>query len=225
MPSDPTDPGIPNSLTRRLKTMGHGLLKLSEARQLLTVRLERGLLDEASTAWIKTWCEGTETALPLPIDSELQTEVAWSGKSWQIVRVAGSEGDLAWLRVLMLLHLPVLRSFWRRALRAQRFAWLSRALPKVWAVDVQPVKPGSVIADLGITAWHDLPKVLQAGRSFEAITLKTGVVHHVDAATWSAILSEAKLGELWLKETFSLDLEGTVNAGWRRNEAGRIVAA
>ena len=225
MPSDSTDPSVPNSLARRLKSMGHGLHKLSEARRLLTVRLERGLLDEASTAWIKTWCEGSDTALALPIDSERQTEVAWSGKSWQVVSVAGSDGDLAWLPVLMLLHLPVLRSFWRRALRAQRFAWLSRALPKVWAVDVQPVKPGSVIAGLGITSWQDLPKVLQAGRSFEAITLKTSVVRQVDAATWSAILSEAKPGELWLRETFSLGREGTVKAGWHRNEAGRIVAA
>ena len=205
--------------------MGHGLCKLDEARRLLGVRLERGLLDDAATAWVKRWSgNALNEPLPLPVDSERQTLLVWAGRNWHIEDVTVGETGTGWLALCMLLHLPVLRHFWRPALRAQRFAWLARALPYVWAIDPQPLKPGTVIAGLGITSWSALPALLQAGRKFDVISAVDGGASPVEAMSWPAVLTQANEQPVFLKERFPMPPEGRVRASWRKNEQGRIVA-
>lgn len=222
MPADPVDLPIPSSLQRRLSSMGHGLHQFNEAWKVLAVRLDRGLLDEASTAWVKHWCGAAlGQDLPLPIVADATVKVVWSGKTWKVDRLPG---DAAWISALMLLHLPALRSFWRRALRSQRFAWMTLALPKVWAVDTQPLKPGTVIAGLGLTRWEDLPTVIQKGRMFSVYQPASGTFTPVDAASWPASLASAATDQVLLGEDFGLPVEGELSLSWQRDEAGRIVA-
>jgi hypothetical protein len=200
------------------------LFKLNAAWKLLGIRLERGLLDEASTAWIKTWCGNhLGSDLPLPVDSEFETELVWSAKVWQVAKVVNGDAEGSWQPVLMLLHLPALRSFWSRALRSQRFTWMTKALPKVWAVDTHTIRPGTVIAGLGITSWTDLPKLMLAGRAFDVFSTQGGKVQVVNAETWPTILAGAEQGPLLVRERFTLPIEGEMRASWQRNEAGCIV--
>ena len=204
--------------------MGHGFCKLDEARRLLGVRLERGLLDDVATAWVKRWSgNALSEPLSLPVDSEMQSLLVWAGRNWQIEDVTVGETGTGWLALSMLLHLPALRHFWRPALRAQRFAWLARALPYVWAIDPQPLKPGTVIAGLGITSWSTLPTLLQAGRKFDVTSVLDGHASPVDAVSWPAVLARANEQPLLLKERFPTPPEGRARASWRTTEQGRIV--
>ena len=228
MHSHSSDPSIPPLLQRRLHTLGHGLFRLGEAWRLLDTRLKRGLLDEAATTWINRWCgDALPKPLPLPVDSTLAVEIAWAGSRWQVAAVAEGKGNggLAdpWAAALVLLHLPALREFWRRALRAQRFARLSGVLPKVWALDTQELRPGAVIAGAGISTWRDLPRLMAAGRVFEVLPAEGGQALAVEPAAWPGILAGLGDRRLLLREKVSLQPEGWLAARWKRNEAGRIV--
>ncbi len=206
--------------------MGHGLLKLSEAWRLLGVRLERGLLDEETTAWVKRWGGGFDLALPLPVDSGLQSLIVWAGRAWQVdtlvIDKAGSDAGASWVAVLMLLHLPALRGFWRRELRTQRFAWMTKVLPQVWAVDTQSIRPGSVIRGLNIADWAELPRLMADGRRFETVLLEGGRAQPVDPQSWPGIMAGGDR-LLFLRELSMPEPEGSLRAAWKRNEAGRVV--
>ncbi|MDB6138723.1 MAG: uncharacterized protein JWO94_1795 [Verrucomicrobiaceae bacterium] len=224
MPNSLIDVSLPVSLERRVHTLGHGLFKLSEAWRLLSVRLDRGMLDADATAWIKHWCgKSWSEPLTLPGDAAHQALIVWAGKAWQVEAVAGEELTMPWFALLMLLHLPALRAFWRRALRTQRFNWMTKALPRVWALDPQPLKPGTVIAGLGLADWAQLPVLMAKGRLFEVITPADGLARPVEEAGWAALLVRAQAQPLLLRERFSLEPEGQVRAFWHHNDAGRIV--
>ncbi|MDB6073320.1 MAG: hypothetical protein JWO89_960 [Verrucomicrobiaceae bacterium] len=203
------------------------MYKLSEAWQILAVRLDRGLLDEESTAWVKRWAgESFRDPLPLPIDSGWQSLIVWAGRTWQVEALVGeevcAEAGTPWLVVLMLLHLPALRGYWLRALRTQRFAWMTKVLPQVWALDNQPLRPGSVIAGLNIGSWTDLPRLMAAGRRFEIIPVGGGKPETVEAHSWPEALAN-KNRPMLLREISTLEPEGSLRATWKRNEAGRVV--
>ena len=229
MPNQPADLLIPPSLQRRVRTLGHGLYRLSEAWQLLAVRLDRGLLDQETAAWIRQWC-GDDLAkpLPLPVDSALAAEIIWSGKAWQVVVAAGPQDahgesvDL-WASAFMLLHLPVLRSFWGRALRVQRFGWMAKVLPRVWALDTGVLRPGAVLAGLGIPSWQDLPRVMAAGRTFEWLPPAGGRAQPVDAAAWPGKLAKLKGQRVRLRERAAPQPDGRLTATWKHDGTGRIV--
>ncbi len=208
---------MPPGLRRRLPALGHGLHRLREAWKVLETRLERGLVDVETAAWIKRWSGMPGADLP---DKAL---LVWAGKAWQVAGLGGEEIPAAWLPLLLLLHLPVLRSYWRRALRSQRFAWMSKALPRVWAVDPTPLKPGAVIAGLGIAAWEDLPRLLEQGRGFFVMDWAEGGGRQVDAAMWPGILTEAADKRLLLIERSAAEPEGALAVSWKRDENGRIV--
>lgn len=187
---------------------------------MLTTRLERGLVDVETAAWIRRWSgsPGTEP----PLGEEGHAGAVWQGRTWQVADLDGQEWPKPWLQALFLLHLPVLKSYWRRALRSQRFAWMSKVLPKVWAIDATPLRPGAVIAGLGIAGWEDLPKLLEQGRGFAVVDLAGGS-QEVNAALWPGILAEAGSRQLLLLERFAEVPEGAVAVFWKRDEAGRIV--
>lgn len=163
---------LPAGLARRLPTLGHGLAKVREGWSLLRTRLQRGLLDEANTAWVKEWAgPALDRELRLPFDEPQQALVCWHERRWQVISVLGgvaaAEGGGDWLTALMALRLPILRDFWRHALRSQRYAWMTQVLPSVWPLDARPLRPGAVIAGLSIAKWSDLSRVMAAGRSFQ----------------------------------------------------------
>jgi hypothetical protein len=227
MPDEPADLLIPPTLQRRIRTLGHGLYRFAEAWKLLATRLDRGLLSETTTAWVKHWCgEDLSKPLPLPVDSALVTEIVWVGKNWQVAGVAAGKeaGGMAdpWAAALLLLHLPVLRGFWMRALRVQRFRWLSQALPRVWALDMQELRPGAVIAGVGAASWQDLPRVMATGRKFEMLPEGGGEAQPVETAAWPGVLAELNGRRLRLREKVAHS-EGQLTATWKRDETGRIV--
>ena len=156
---------LPRSIARRVRTLGHALSRVQAALQLLPKRLERGLLDASSTAWIHQWA-GPTLNQPAMNGDTLKATVAWQDHAWQV-----SELPPEWVGALLLLHLPVLRDFWRRELREMRYERLCRVLPKVWARDPTPLPPGSVIAGLGIKSWEELPRLEAKGRRFETLAL------------------------------------------------------
>ena len=156
---------LPRTIARRVRTLGHALSRVQAALQILPKRLERGLLDTSATAWIHQWA-GPALQQPVAQGETLKATVAWQDHAWQVCELPPE-----WTGVLLLLHLPVLRDFWRRELREMRYERLRRVLPKVWARDTTPLPPGTVIAGLGIKSWDDLPRLEAKGRRFETLAL------------------------------------------------------
>jgi len=186
---------LPRTIARRVRTLGHALTRVQHALQLLPKRLERGLVDASATAWIHQWA-GPVLNQPAANGDVLKATVAWQDHAWLV-----SELPPEWTGALLLLHLPVLRDFWRRELREMRYERLRRVLPKVWARDTTVLPPGSVIAGLGIKSWDDLPRLEAKGRRFETIALH---------------------GKPLVIEQPQLVPEGTLTLAWSHYPDGRV---
>jgi len=184
---------LPRSIARRVRTLGHALSRVQAGLQLMPKRLERGLLDASSTAWIYQWA-GSALDSPSTTSEALTATIVWQENAWLV-----SEVPPVLHGALLLLHLPVLRDFWRKELRAARYEHLRRVLPKVWAMDPTPLPPGAVIAGLGITNWHDLSKLEAKGRHFE-IKRELGLV--IEQTRWKA--------------------DGSLTLTWKVSDDGRI---
>jgi len=184
---------LPRSIARRVRTLGHALSRVQAGLQLMPKRLERGLLDASSTAWIYQWA-GSALDSPSTTSEALTATIVWQENAWLV-----SEVPPVLHGALLLLHLPVLRDFWRKELRAARYEHLRRVLPKVWAMDPTPLPPGAVIAGLGITNWHDLSKLEAKGRHFE-IKGELGLV--IEQTRWKA--------------------DGSLTLTWKVSDDGRI---
>jgi len=184
---------LPRSIARRVRTLGHALSRVQAGLQLLPKRLERGLLDTSSTAWVNQWA-GTALASPSTAGKALTATIVWQENAWLV-----SEVPPVWHGALLLLHLPVLRDFWRKELRAARYERLRRVLPKVWAMDPTPLPPGAVIAGLGITSWHDLSELEAKGRHFE-IKSELGLV--IEQPGWKG--------------------DGSLTLTWKTSDDGRV---
>lgn len=186
---------LPRTVARRVRTLGHALTRIQHALQLLPKRLERGLLDTSATAWIHQWA-GPTLNQPVANGEALKATIAWQDHAWLV-----SELPPEWTGALLLLHLPVLRDFWRRELREMRYERLRRVLPKVWARDTTPLPQGSVIAGLGLKSWDDLPRLEAQGRRFETITLGDRVL---------------------ITEQPQLEPDGTLTLAWSQHSDGRV---
>jgi len=184
---------LPRSIARRVRTLGHALSRVQAGLQLLPKRLERGLLDTSSTAWIHQWA-GSALDSPSTTSEAMTATIVWQENAWLV-----SEVPPVWHGALLLLHLPVLRDFWRKELRAARYERLRHVLPKVWAMDPTTLPPGAVIAGLGITNWHDLSKLEAKGRHFE-IKGELGLV--IEQTRWKA--------------------DGSLTLTWNTSDDGRI---
>jgi hypothetical protein len=184
---------LPRSIARRVRTLGHALSRVQAGLQLLPKRLERGLLDTSSTAWIHQWA-GSALDSPSTTSEAMTATIVWQENAWLV-----SEVPPVWHGALLLLHLPVLRDFWRKELRAARYERLRHVLPKVWAMDPTTLPPGAVIAGLGITNWHDLSKLEAKGRHFE-IKGELGLV--IEQTRWKA--------------------DGSLTLTWKVSDDGRI---
>ncbi|MFZ4593585.1 MAG: hypothetical protein ACOYOF_04970 [Verrucomicrobiaceae bacterium] len=184
---------LPRSIARRVRTLGHALSRVQAGLQLMPKRLERGLLDASSTAWIYQWA-GSALDSPSTTSEALTATIVWQENAWLV-----SEVPPVLHGALLLLHLPVLRDFWRKELRAARYERLRHVLPKVWAMDPTTLPPGAVIAGLGITNWHDLSKLEAKGRHFE-IKGELGLV--IEQTRWKA--------------------DGSLTLTWKVSDDGRI---
>lgn len=201
---------LPRPIARRLRTLGHALTRVEAALRLLPKRLERGLLDATSTAWIQQWAGGVlgqghgQGQPSLASDEVLKATIAWQEQAWLV-----SELPPAWHGALLLLHLPVLRDFWRKELRAARYERLKRVLPKVWAKDPAPLPPGAVIAGLDIASWEDLPRLEAKGRTF------------VESASKASSEADPERTLVMEKPLIPASAE-QLTLAWQREENGRV---
>lgn len=169
---------LPRRVRRQADTLGHAFSRLAAGIAVLTTRVRKGnLLDEATRAWLQPWLGADETRLDLPIDTTGAALIAWHEEgAWRVLNPCHEEGQTAlsdsWQRALVLLHLPVLRDYWTRALRRRRFARLRRVLPQAWPVDPQPLPPGAVMAGTNVADWTKLSETQR--QVLEERALSTG---------------------------------------------------
>lgn len=153
---------LPRRVRRQVATLGHAFSRLATGIEVLGTRVRKGnLLDEATRAWVQPWLLASNTALDLPIDATSTALIAWQEDgAWRVLNACHTEGQTSfpesWLRALVLLHLPVLRDYWTRALRRRRFARLSSVLPQAWPIETADLPPGAVIAGTSMADWTKL---------------------------------------------------------------------
>jgi hypothetical protein len=216
---------LPSPLLRRLKTLGHGLTRLRVASEVLRRRTAKGTgINGVDQAWLSAWGgEVLAGSLRMPVDTGLSSTIEWLEKEWLVTRPVDTETlPLSWLVALLWLHLPALRHFWRKELRAQRFALFQRVLPQVWPLDTAPLPPGATISGLKLASWSDLPRLLESGRRFEAISLSTDERQSVTAPNWPGILARAAEEKLLLIEHRQLPDASLFTASWTTDENGWI---
>lgn len=215
---------LPRPVGRRLRTFGHALSRLETAATVLRRRLEKGptvlgLTPEWFNSWGGNFLNGkvqTSDASPFIASVEHQEN------DWLITNLGEDPGiSTSWAVVLLFLHLPVLREFWRKELRAHRAALLQRVLPRVWPLDPSTLPPGAVISRLNLSSWSQLPDLLAKDHGFEVISL-AGHRQPVTASTWPSILEQAQHERLVLLEHRHLPAGNAFRASWRTDDKGWI---
>ena len=214
-------------MQRQMATLGHGLVRLLGAVDVLKRRVTRGTVgDEALRSWLQPWLARTNAQLPL--GGAGGALLVWDEECWRVVSVSGADFSTEWAVVLMLLHLPALRLFWQTALRASRLRRLRQVLPRVWPLDPTIVPAGAVIGGLGITSWDQLAKVFGEGRSFRAMPLSEvgGQVIPLGARAENELRSLLpRIGsERWLLAEVPVISEQSqpMELQWSRDETGRV---
>ncbi len=218
--SDPTSQPR-RRIQRQIDTLGHGLTRLLEAVEVLKRRVARETIgDEHLRAWLKPWL--AVASCEPPVTANEPAQLTWDDESWRMLSPSGPELSVSWATVLMLLHLPSLRTFWRQSMRASRLRRLQTVLPKAWALDPTIVPPGAVIAGLGITNWDQLPSKVTQGRTFQAVAVNDGTRLNIDDASRS---DWQNLPGLTLIIDISPVAEeaNRLEAQWTRADNGRIV--
>lgn len=224
LPHLPDLSSLPRSVSQRLRTFGHALARLEIASDVLRRRFDKGQTVLGLTPeWFENWSGNS-------VDGERQVHGArrWSAsielkdKQWVVTGLGEAGGiSTSCALVLMQLHLPVLRDFWRKELRAHRAALLQRVLPRVWPLEPAPLPPGAVIGGLRLSSWTQLPQLLSADRTFEVLSL-AGRRQPVTAAAWPQILAQAGQEKLLLLEHPHLPEGSSFAASWSANADGWI---
>lgn len=224
---------LPVSVSRRVRALGHALVKLWEGGQLLCRRTDKGAnLGGLDAPWIANWGSQHFTSSPvLPLAVERETLIDCHEKTWSVVQpcaasLADTSIPLPWLVLLQWLRLPSLKSYWRQTLRAQRAALLQASLPWVWPLDTTTLPPGATIAGLKIAGWQSLPRLLATGKSFELVSLATGAREPINSSTsaeaWQAVLDRSQ-NERFLLVALSSMAEATrLHASWAKDDQGWI---
>jgi hypothetical protein len=216
---------LPHSVGRRLRTLGHALARLQDAAVMLRRRCEKGqTVDGLSPEWFQAWGgQALQAASLIDFTTSWSAVVEQEERQWLITSLGGmTEGiGVPWAITLLSLHLPVLRTFWRKEVRAYRAELLRHVLPPVWPLDPAPLPPGAAISGLNLASWSQLPDLLARGRTFEVLSL-TGERHNVTPSTWPEILTKAVQEKLLLVEHRHLPGGTAFTASWSRNEKGWI---
>jgi hypothetical protein len=168
--------------------------------------------------WLTRWGGGGFE----PWGTDVRAVIEWRERDWLVVEPVADQGlPPAWVAALLWLHLPALRSFWRKELRAARFALLQRVLPRVWPVETAALPPGATIGGLGLASWHDLPRLLVAGRTFAAGPI-AGAKEIVTAQNWPQILARADAESIVVIEQRRIADGATFTSEWSADEDGWI---
>lgn len=226
---------VPWSVRRRVRTLGHALTRLRAGLQLLHRQSVKGTLAVAfPVGWLDRWGGAQlEQPLPLPVDSNGGLALSWQDEMWQVIAPlaaeAGQSGFTAdWLVALLLLQLPALKSFWRQALRSNRFTLLRRVMPQVWPLDLTPLPPGATIGGLGLPSWQDLPRLLARGRRFELVNLETReqipLPADLSQEAWLQHLAQAASGR-WVVIEQRSGSDGMLWATWATQDGWVDLAA
>lgn len=216
---------LPHSVSRRLRTLGHALTRLEAAVTVLQRRCAKGHAVQGMTPdWFRSWGGTSVIGTGSLVDFTQPWPAAIEQRDYEWL-AAGFDKDqdlsLSWAVALLFLHLPVLRAFWHKELRAHRAGLLQRVLPRVWPLDPSPLPPGAVISGLNLSSWSQLPSLVDSGRTFEVLSL-TGKRQNVTAATWPDILTQAHEEKILLVEHRHLPEGSAFTASWSRNEQGWI---
>jgi hypothetical protein len=210
---------LPRPLARRRQTLGHAFARLGSAAGLLIRRAAKGTAVPGVDAdWLNRWGgAGFE-----PWGTDVRAVIEWREHDGLVVEpVAGQPLPASWVAALLWLHLPALRSFWRKELRAARGALLQRVLPRVWPVEMAALPPGATIGGLGLASWQDLPRLLVAGRAFEAGPV-AGAKEVVTATNWPQILAGAGTEPIVLIEQRRIADGTTFTSEWSADADGWI---
>jgi hypothetical protein len=157
-----------------------------------------------------------------PWGTDARAVIEWRERDWLVVEpVAGQPLPAPWVAALLWLHLPALRSFWRKELRAARCALLQQVLPRVWPVETAALPPGATLGGLGLASWHDLPRLLAAGRTFEAGPI-AGAKELVTTQNWPQILARADAEPIVLIEHRRIADGTSFTSEWSADEDGWI---
>lgn len=213
------DASLPRPHARRLRTLGHALVRLHAGTATLAGRLRKDPQTSGlPSGWLDRWGLDRYHAPALPV----RAQVRWSAHEWHVTEpMADHALPDAWITALLALHLPALRIFWRKELRAARFDRLQRVLPRVWPVDPAPLPPGATISGLGLASWDDLPRLLATGRAFEAGAL-SGEKETVTAQNWPQFLVRAASEPIVLIERRHLADSESLTLTWDADENGWI---
>ncbi|MBL9143033.1 MAG: hypothetical protein JNM99_05055 [Verrucomicrobiaceae bacterium] len=215
---------LPSPVGRRLRTFGHALNRLEVAATVLKRRFGKGQTILGLTPeWVSNWSGNhLNGEVPTRGASPFTASIEQQDYLWLITDLGEDSGiSTSWAVVLLLLHLPALREFWRKELRAHRAALLQRVLPRAWPLDPASLPPGAVISGLNLSSWSQLPDLLAKDRSFEVMSL-AGDRQPVTASTWPQILAQAQHERLVLLEHRHLAEGNAFRASWRPDEKGWI---
>lgn len=215
---------LPRPVGKRVRTLGHALEQVQGAMRVLQRRCAKGQsVQGLAPEWFHAWGGATINLADLrnsggPWSAEIEVE----DRDWLINNIGDSSTlPLPWAVTLLCLHLPVLRAFWRKELRAHRAELLQRVLPQVWSLDPTPLPHGSVIGGLNLASWHQLPDLLAKGRKFEVLSLE-GVRQEVTTTGWPNILAQANQQKFLLLEHRHLPGGSSFAASWSANAEGWI---
>lgn len=139
-----------------LRPFGYECSRWLQAMTMLQTRWRKRRFSPELQAFLDLWMplEKIETTLPETFD------ISRDASGLQAEGNLGLVTQPVWQA---LLHLPALRDFWTAELRASHFAHLLQMIPQAWCLDSEPLPPGSVIAGLGISGWHELARLEEGG--------------------------------------------------------------
>jgi hypothetical protein len=142
---------LPASLHAAVESAGYRVARWVAARHVLRARATRGRLPELLGVFLLRWMP----AVPPP-DIGDAFRLVFSLAPGRVWFFGGDGGLVASPPERALLHLPALKSFWRKELRHAHFEALKRAVPPAWFMDEASVPPGAVIHGLDVVNYERL---------------------------------------------------------------------
>lgn len=211
--------GLPRSVLKQVKPLGHEIGLWAGAIQRLKTRLEKGRFSPELTAFLQSYWPNQQADLCTGSFGLLLRE---GRQGWQLVG-----GSSLWLNdpaFAALLHLPALRPAWAADIRASHLEHLWQIIPHAWFLDPTSLPPGSVIGGLGIPSWQHLPSLHGRGRTFETPPA-TRLTDSLSQEEWqtaiqqaletSSVLREQPSSGSWLLAQYTAGADGThFQAAW-----------
>ncbi|WP_395745012.1 hypothetical protein [Prosthecobacter sp.] len=145
---------LPRPQREAVESAGYRLMRWAAARAVLQARVGKGRVAGPAGEFLTYWM--AQSPPPPEAQGELWLSFSHARDQAQLALAGGSVPLAHSPLERALLHLPLLRSFWRQELRLQHFAALRELVPQAWLLDPAPVPPGAVIHGLGSPSWEDV---------------------------------------------------------------------